>query len=78
MARGNDDLRDGELVCGVLEREETPPSMQALGSEMIDRRRSAPEQKRYPAWTSIKAVMVNSLSVLNWNETAVPSGARPN
>jgi hypothetical protein len=55
MARGNnDELRSGELVCGLLEREETPPSMQALGSEMIDRRRSAPEQKRYPAWTSIK------------------------
>ena len=55
MARGNnDELRGGELVCGLLEREETPPSMQALGSEMIDRRRSAPEQKRYPAWISIK------------------------
>ena len=57
-------------MCGLLEREETPPSMQALGSEIISRRRSAPEQKRYPAWTSNKAVMVNSLSVLNWNETA--------
>lgn len=65
-------------MCGLLEREETPPSMQALGSEMIDWRRSAPEQKRYPAWTNNKAVMVNSLSVLNWNETADPSGARPN
>ena len=77
MARSNDEMRSGELVCGLLEREETPPSMQALGSEMIGRRRSAPEQKRYPAWTK-KAVMVDSLSVLNWNETAVPSGARPN
>ena len=38
-------MGSGELVCGLLEREETPPSMQALGSEMIDRRRSAPEQK---------------------------------
>ena len=74
----NNEMGRGELVCGLLEREETPPSMQALGSEMIDRRRSAPEQKRDPAWTSNKAVMVNSLSVLNWNETAVPSGARPN
>jgi hypothetical protein len=52
--------------------------MQALGSEMIDRRRSAPEQKRYPVWTINKAMMVNSLSILNWNETADPSGARPN
>jgi hypothetical protein len=78
MEYSNDEMRSGELVCGLLEREETPPSMQALGSEMIGRRRSAPEQKRYPAWTSNKAVMVNSLSVLNWNETAVPSGARPN
>ena len=78
MAKNNDELRGGELVCGLLEREETPPSMQALGSEMIDRRRSAPEQKRHPVWTSIKTVMVNNLSVLNWNETAVPSGARPN
>ena len=34
--------------------------------------------EKYPAWTSNKAVMVNSLSVHNWNETAVPSGARPN
>jgi hypothetical protein len=78
MAGSNDEMRSGELVCGLLEREETPPSMQALGSEMIGRRRSAPEQKRYPAWTINKAVMVNSLSVLNWNETAAPSGARPN
>jgi hypothetical protein len=78
MAPRNNEMRGGELVCGLLEREETPPSMQALGSKMIDRRRSAPEQKRYPARTSNKAVMVNSLSVLNWNETAVPSGARPN
>jgi hypothetical protein len=78
MAWSNDEMRGGELVCGLLEREETPPSMQALGSEMIGRRRSAPEQKRYPAWTSNKAVMVNNLSVLNWNETAAPSGARPN
>ena len=78
MAWSTDEMRGGELVCGLLEREETPPSMQALGSEMIGRRRSAPEQKRYPAWTCNKAVMVNSLSVLNWNETAAPSGARPN
>lgn len=78
MEKSYDEMRSGELVCGLLEREETPPSMQALGSEMIDRRRSAPEQKRYPAWASSKAVMVNNLSVHNWNETAVPSGARPN
>jgi hypothetical protein len=51
MAKSNDELRGGELVCGLLEREETPPSMQALGSEMIDWRWSAPEQKRYLAWT---------------------------
>ena len=54
MARDNEELRGGELVCGLLEREETPPSMQAFGSGMIDRRRSAPEQKRYPVWTSKK------------------------
>ena len=52
MARDNDGSRGGGWVCGLLEREETPPYMQALGSGMIDRRRSAPEQKRYPVWTS--------------------------
>ncbi len=36
MVKSNDELRGGEVVCGLLEREETPPSMQALGSEMIE------------------------------------------
>ncbi len=45
MAKNNDELRGGELVCGLLEREETPPSAQALESAMISRRRLATEQK---------------------------------
>ena len=70
-------MRSGEVVCGLLEREETPPSMQALGSEIsVGDGRLRNRKDIQPGL--IKAVMVDSLSVLNWNETAVPSGARPN
>jgi hypothetical protein len=37
-----------EPVGGSLQREETPPSMQAPELAIISRRRLATEQKRYP------------------------------
>ena len=39
----------GELASGLLEREETPPSLQAPKLAIINWRQLAPEQKRYPA-----------------------------
>jgi len=41
-----------ELACGLLEREETPPSLQALELAIISWRQLAPGQKRYPAMGS--------------------------
>ena len=52
----------GELACESLEREETPPSMQAPELAIINWRQLATEQKRYPA--RILAMMVNNLMFL--------------
>jgi hypothetical protein len=65
-----------ELACGLLNREETPPSLQALELAIISWRQLATEQKRNP--DKLLTVMANSLRFLYWNETADPSGARPN
>ena len=37
-----------ELACGLLNREETPPSLQALELAIISWRQLATEQKRNP------------------------------
>jgi hypothetical protein len=52
-----------EPVGGSLEREETPPSLQAPELAIISRRRLATEQKRYPVRMDA-TVMVNSLRFL--------------
>jgi hypothetical protein len=53
-----------ELACGLLKREETPPSMQALELAMISWRQLATEQKRDPGKIEGQTMMANSLSIL--------------
>ena len=52
-----------ELACGLLEREETPPSLQALELAIISWRQLATGQKRYPAMGVL--MMVNNLRLID-------------
>ena len=45
---------DHELARGLLKREETPPSLQALELAIISWRQLATEQKRYPYKLAMK------------------------